>query len=121
MDIAGKLNQTGVYWAPSILTGSGNSTYAAGVEVACRIEALDALDKGARGDNSVSETEAFFLPASGIVKDGYLFEGVLADLSPAEQANPQIVSGAFIIREVENIPGLDATETLVEAQLERNS
>lgn len=120
MNLAGKLNQTCVHWPPGALSGSGNVTYTTpGAEVSCRVEALAALEKRAGRDDKVSETKAFFLSTAGIVKDGYFYDGELAELTSPQIANPQLVADAYIIREVKKVPNINAAQTLVSVRMER--
>ena len=123
MDLAGKLNQTAVYWAPDGTgpSGTGNISHDAGVEVATRIDNVAVLDKGVRGDDKRSEMVAYFLPESNVVKNGRLFDGLLADLTAEQIASPGLVPDAFIIRAVVNTPSLDASQTLVTAELDGRS
>lgn len=110
--------QTAVYWAPNGNSGSGNTTYAAGVELACRWQDEPVVVKDANGKNVETRSTVNFDGALGVVEDGKLFLGLLTDLTAPQIADPAKTSDAHRIAATKDIPNMKQTQSLLKAFVE---
>ena len=110
MNISRKLKQTAVYWANPTATGAGGRSFDAPVEVSVRWEQKQELFVNADGQETRSMAVVY--SAQDMDLDGYLYLGTLNDISSAEEADPMILAGAFIIRGFESVPNVKATQYL---------
>jgi len=107
--VARKLKQTVVFWGTPVPSGTGRSTFAAAVELDCRWEDKQELFIDADGEESLSLAVVYLAQAVDI--NGYLCLGEEADLD-SDHSDPQVIAGAWVVRAVQSIPNLRASETL---------
>lgn len=120
MNFASKLNQTIVYWAPSGLDNYGRTTFSAGVEFTGRWQREAKVFTDNTGEERVSDSTVYANADDiTLATDGRLYLGTLASLSAPEQANPNIVATAEIIRKILDSPGVSASQTLNKAMTNR--
>jgi hypothetical protein len=109
-----KLNQTLVYWAPSGMSGFGNTGYVAGVEHACRWQDGPVIFKDANGDDAQARSTVYVDGSSGMVEDGKAFLGELTDLTAGEIADPTLTDLARpIVAIAPESPNLRNTQSLL--------
>ena len=113
MNIASKLNQTAVYWAPGAVDNYGNRNYSAGVEVSVRWQQRREEFTNVNGKKEVSQAIVYYEGQAVTLKlGGKLFQGVLADLTAGEIADPNIVTEAYRIKQNGDSPSVAAGQFL---------
>ena len=113
MNFASKLNQTIVYWAPSGLNDYGRTTFAGGVEFTGRWQREAKIFTDNTGEERVSDSKVFANSDDITLEtDGRLFLGALTDLTAPQQADPNLVPSAEIIRKLLDSPGISAVQKL---------
>lgn len=105
------LVQTAVYWASPTPDAYGGRTFTAGAEIDVRWEDRQERFLDAAGVELVSRAVVF--ADQDLEIGACLFLGTLADLTPAEEADPQIVETAYPIRQLEKVPELASTTRFV--------
>lgn len=100
--------QTCVYWGSPTADGWGGRTYGDPVELACRWEDKQEKFVNAQGEEHVSQSIVYL--GQDVVVNGYLYLGTLADISSAQEGDPESVSGAHLIQAFSKIPNIKATE-----------
>ena len=109
------LNQVAVYWGNPVNDGQGGRTFDNPVEIAVRWEQKQELFIDGNGQEVRSMAVVYL--AQSVVLDGFLYLGVLNDISSAEEADPMTISNAFAIRGYQSIPNVRATKFLRRAWL----
>lgn len=94
--------QTCVYWGNPVEDGYGGFTFDAAVEIACRWDEKQELKVGFDGNEFHSQ--AVVLVNIDVDRQGYLFNGTLADLAAYNTSKPKGIPFAFIIQQFEKIP-----------------
>lgn len=115
--IKSKCVETAVYWGNPQPDGYGGNTYDDPIELAPPDNGVRWEDKDQIMGTQVGGevTGNVLLSRSGVVvnqdldEQGYLYHGTLADLSPAQQANPKLIDDAYIIKRFEKTPALGST------------
>ena len=105
--LAKNLKQTAVYWGNPQSDGSGGHTYDDPVEIDVRWQHKQELYVDTNGQEVKSA--AIVYTDQDIDMDGYLFLGSLADLSSAEEGDPQTVDDAYRVGAFSKTPNLKAT------------
>lgn len=111
MNISRKLNQTAVYWGNPVNSGRGGRTFDEPVEISVRWEQKQELFIDGIINQRISSRVVVYL-MQDVVVGGFLYLGVLNDISSAEEADPMTISNAFAIRNFESTPNLKATAYL---------
>jgi hypothetical protein len=110
LNIAGSLNQTATYWAPSGSTDLyGKPTPSAPVQIPCRWEERSSQVISKKGEEIISKARVFML--QDVSLDGYLYLGASA------QADPNNQSGVYEIQAMSRTPDLSNLESLVTVYL----
>ena len=109
------LKQTAVYWGSPVNDGYAGHTFDDPVEIACRWEDKGELVRDASGAEFVSRSIVYVL--QDVDTDGYLFLGVLTDLSSAEEGDPEGTDGAYLIKKFDKSPSLSGSEFVRKAYL----
>ena len=109
------LKQDFVYWGNPQPDGLGGYTFDDYVQLKCRWEDRNVKFTNPNGDEEVSK--AIIYLAQDVEMKGWLFLGVLSDISSANQDAPQNITGAYEIRAFNKIPNIKATDFLREALL----
>ena len=99
--------QTVVYWGNPVSDGSGGHSYDDPVEINARWQHKQELYIDSTGQEVKSA--AIVYAGQDIDMDGYLFLGDLADLSSAEEGDPQTVDDAYRVGAFSKTPNLKAT------------
>lgn len=110
--ITKNLRQDCVYWGNPSADGFGGNTFDTYVAFKCRWEDRIVKFIDANGEEAISKA-VIFLPQD-VDLGGWLFLGVLGDISVANQDAPQNVAGAHEIRARYKIPNIKATEYIRE-------
>lgn len=109
--IASVTVQTAIYWGAPKPSGYGGYTYAAAVEIPCRWDEQIELVRAANGEEVVSKAQLLLtqdVDEGGIVRLGYL-----ADLTPAEIADPSIAEDTWKIISVSKNPLFQSDDEFV--------
>lgn len=101
------LNQIVVYWGNPQPDGFGGHSYDDPVEIDARWQHKQELYTDSTGQEVKSA--AIVYAGQDVDIDGYLFLGDLADLSSAEEGDPQTVDGAYRVGAFGKSPSLKAT------------
>lgn len=107
MDLAGKLNQTLLYWAPTLTNRYGNVGFADPIEIKGRWE--DHAERIILPDNSVFVSTARMFLLCPVELRGYLW---LGDLCDYPGGSPSSNNDASEIRITRFIPSVKNTQTL---------
>lgn len=103
--------QTAVYWGSPTNDGFGGFTFAAPIEIPVRWEDKTQIVATMDGQEVTSDTEV--LVTIDLEYNGYLYLGLLEDLTDDEQENPMLVSGAKPIISISKIPMIKSTTEFV--------
>lgn len=101
------LNQVCVYWRKGAVDGFGSSSFAAGVDMACRWENHRQLSQSANGDQI--KTSCKVNPEGQVYEGDYLFLGSIASLTAEQIADPRQVPDAKMVFSVDSVPDVDGT------------
>jgi len=112
--IKSMLKQTAVYWGNPVMDGYGKYTFDAAVELRVRWEDKQELFIDPQGDEVLSMSIVYVI--SDVDIGGYLYLGIETDLD-SNHTDPQIISGAFKIKQFGKLPTLSATQHLRQAWL----
>ena len=112
MDIPPR-EQTAVYWALLSHDDSGQPTYVAPIEIACRWDKTTVEFVDMNGDRQASNAKVF--PDQEVDVIGVLFLGELTDLT--DEDDPKSNFGAWEIRRFDIIKSFDQSEELYIAYL----
>jgi hypothetical protein len=110
--IASKCVQTCVYWGSPVEDGFGSKTFAAPIEIPCRWEDKDQVmgtQVGGEVTGGISLSRSVVFVTQDLDEQGYLYLGVLADLTAGEITNPKLKETAYIIKRFEKTPALGST------------
>ncbi|MFA5655954.1 MAG: hypothetical protein WDA37_04350 [Dysgonamonadaceae bacterium] len=103
--------QTAVYWGSPTNDGFGGFTFAEPIEIPVRWEDKTQIVATMDGQEVTSDTEV--LVTIDLEYNGYLYLGLLEDLTDDEQENPMLVSGAKPIISISKIPMIKSTTEFV--------
>ena len=103
------MKQNATYWAKSSFDPYGDTVFSSPTAITCRWEDRTELFLSPKGDEQHSR--AVVWSTSSLAVDGYLYLGT------SVSANPETVSGADRIRNVANVPSINARESLYKAFL----
>ena len=103
----GSLNQKAVYWGTPITDGYGKLTFVSPIEINVRWEDRMELFLTFNGKNKLSQ--AVIYSETDMDIDGYLYLGLLSQLSTAEKANPLLEGTAYPIKQFKKIPDISGT------------
>jgi len=107
------LVQDAVYWGNPTNKGSGGQTFSAPVAIKCRWEDKNQLFNTG-GERLVISSRALVYVDRDVDEQGKLWLGLLADLSEAQKADPDLLEGAApSIKKFEKIPVLHSTTEFV--------
>ena len=106
--------QTAVYWGPPVEDGRGGHTYPTPIAIRCRWEDIQGVVDDPRTHDEMNNTTVYVDEADGILVNGYLYLGALADVLLLDS---QEVIGARKIKGIAQTPNLRTTETLVMVQV----
>ena len=113
--------QTAVYWGSPTPNGRGGWSFddpvelAPGTDTGVRWQDSNELFIDANGAEQTAKSIVF--PSQALALDGYLFLGTLADLSSADEGDPQIVEGAQRIQRVDRTINTRNNRTIWKAYL----
>lgn len=96
------LRQDAVYWAPNATGAYGTKTFVSGVAVNVKWFERNDVYRKPTGEESVSN--AIVHVGQDMSIGGYLYLGTLASLTPAQKANPLVVTNAKRIEGFEKTP-----------------
>lgn len=121
MDLAGKLNQTAVFWNPELSRDVfGQDTFETGIDVAVRWQDRVEEFVNQAGERELSAAVVYLqAPANVFRVDSRLWLGSAADLSSEELADPTTVAGSLVVRAIGQSPSLGAGQALFKAWLGR--
>ena len=105
--ITTNLKQTACYWANPVSDGIGGYTYDDPVELLVRWQDSSKKFIDANGEEKVSQAIVFV--GQDVDVGGYFYLGDLDDLSSAEEADPETITGAYRIRALQKSPALKGT------------
>jgi hypothetical protein len=108
------LKQRAVYWGSPVQDGYGKFTFATPTEIRVRWEKKQEMFIDPQGDEVMSM--AIVYTASDVDIGGYLYLGVEADLA-SDHSDPQVIGGAFKIKQFGKLPTLPGTQYLRTAWL----
>lgn len=100
----GSLNQKAVYWGTPVTDGYGKLTFGTPVEVDVRWEAKMELFLSFNGKEELSQ--AIIYSETDMDVDGYLYLGLLSELSTAEKTNPLLEVNAYPIKQFKKTPDI---------------
>jgi hypothetical protein len=103
--------QTAVYWGSPTNDGYGGITYDDPVEISVRWENTTKLITIADGQQYTCLAEV--IVNQDVDVNGYLYLGVLDDLTESEQSDPKSVEGAYRIKRFDKIPMIKKTDEFV--------
>lgn len=109
------LNQIAVYWGTPTENGYGKMTFADPVEIDCRWVSSTKIITTTEGKEEISRAE--IQSNQDLDKQGMLFLGELSDLSANQKNNPDTVSTAYIIKEIDKIPTIKGNKFYRKAYL----
>ena len=99
--------QDAVYWGNPQNDGYSNFTYDAAVEIKCRWQ--DKVQFFYDNEGNTQSSRAIVYPLQELDEEGWLYLGLLTDLTAAEIANPKIIPSASTIKKFEKSPVLNGT------------
>lgn len=99
--------QDAVYWGNPQNDGYSDFTYDAAIEIKCRWEDKMQLITNPEGNQQSSRSIVYCLQE--LDEEGWLYLGLLADLTAAQIANPKLIREASIIKKFEKSPVLGGT------------
>ena len=100
----GALNQKAVYWGTPVTDGYGKLTFSVPVEIDVRWEDKMELFLTFNGKEKLSQ--AVIYSETDMDIDGYLYLGLLSELSTAEKTNPLLEVTAYPIKQFKKSPDL---------------
>lgn len=103
--------QTAVYWGSPVDDGFGGKVYAPPVEVRCRWAIETKIIKTADGKEEISDSG--ILVTQDFDKQGLLYLGTLASLTPLQKNNPLTISEIKEIKAFDKIPLFKSTNKFV--------
>lgn len=114
--IARLCKQDAVYWGNPQNDGYSGFTYDAAVEIKCRWE--DKVQLIVNPDGSQQSSRAIVYPLQVLDEEGWLYLGLLTDLTAEQIANPKLIRAADIIKKFEKSSSLnDPTDFYYKAWL----
>ena len=99
-----KLKQNAVYWAPGVSDGEGGTAFTQGVEIKCRWEDKQVNYVSDKGETEVSRSIVF--TDRDVFLKGYLFLGLLQDLTSSAGEDPTEEHDAYEIKSFNKIPSV---------------
>lgn len=99
--------QDAVYWGNPQNDGYSSLKYDAAVEIKCRWE--DKVQLIVDKEGATQSSRALVYCLQELDEEGWLYQGLLADLTAAEIANPKLIQKASIIKKFEKSPVLYST------------
>ena len=103
--------QTAIYWQPIGADGYGGFTFTPPVEIKVRWEDSTKVITTPMGTEYVCRAEV--IVNQDVDEEGYLYLGVLTDLTDAQKANPQLVDGAHKIIRFDKVPMIFKTDEFI--------
>ena len=107
--LAGKLNQTATYWAPTGYNRRSEQTFAAPVQISVRWDDVEETYTSPMGEQRRSKAKV--LVDQDLRVGGYLQQGT------STETNPKGLPNAFIINAFNRFPTVSGTEVVREAIL----
>ena len=105
--IANLCKQDAVYWGNPQNDGYSDFTYDAAVEIKCRWEDKVQFIRDRQGNEQSSRSIVY--PLQELDEEGWLYLGLLTDLTAAQIANPKLIEKASTIKKFEKSPALGST------------
>lgn len=105
--IAGLCKQDAVYWGNPQNDGYSDFIYDAPVAIKCRWEDKVQFFQDRQGNEQSSRSIVYVLQE--LDEEGWLYLGLLTDLTTAEKANPKLIRAASTIKKFEKTPALGTT------------
>ena len=109
------LNNTIVYWGNPVNDGMGSFTFDTAVEIVGRWMEKTELLVDSNGKEIVSNT--LVQVKQDVDEDGYMYLGVLTDLSTEQKADPKLVDAAYPIKKFMKTPTIKSNGYYREAFL----
>ena len=103
--------QTAVYWGAPTKDGYGGFTFTDPIEIAVRWQSSSEVITTSKGVEYVSQAEV--IVNQDVDEEGYLFLGTRPDLTIAQKADPQSVTGAWKIMKFDKIPMIFKTDEFI--------
>lgn len=119
MEFSRFLNQTAVRWEFDSHDGYGGLTFASSPEeISVRWSDKTRLFINHNGEEEVSHTTV--LSTTELKTNDYLYLGELSDIASSDLDNPEELSGACRIKQVNETPTIDAEQILYKAFVGRS-